>query len=201
MKGFDLVCASANPHKVAEINEILAGLDIALAPRPVGLADVEEDGDTLEANARLKARAVTAATGKAALADDTGLFVDALDGAPGVRTARYAGEPPDAEANIVKLLAELAARGASAPSTRRARFVSVALVNWPNGEELVVRGVVEGTIVTDPRGAAGFGYDPIFEPDEGGGLTFAELDSPAKHAISHRGRALRALAEQLLTNP
>ena len=197
MKDFDLVCASANPHKVAEIEAILADLAVTLAPRPPGLADVEEDGATLEDNARLKAVAVMAATGQAALADDTGLVVDALDGAPGVRTARYAGEPPDAAANMAKLLAELADRGATQPSQRRARFVTLVILRWPNGDELVARGVVEGVITPVARGAGGFGYDPVFQPDEGGGLTFAELDSPAKHRISHRGRALTALVSQL----
>jgi len=188
------VCASANPHKVAEMGEVLAGVGIGLDPRPADLADVDECADTLEGNARLKAVAVCAATGRPALADDTGLEVAALDGAPGVRSARYAGDGASAADNTTKLLRELAEVGDDA---RSARFRTVVLVAYPDGSERVAEGLVEGVIVTQPRGEAGFGYDPVFVPDDGDGRTFAEMTAEEKHAISHRGRALRALAEAL----
>jgi XTP/dITP diphosphohydrolase len=190
-----LVCASANPHKVAEIQAIFddAGAgQVELLPRPTGLDDVIEDADTLVGNARLKASAVASASGLPAVADDTGLEVAALGGAPGVRTARFAGESATDADNRRKLLSELAD-----VDDRRARFVTVAMVVWPDGRELAVDGVCDGTIATSERGAAGFGYDSLFVPAEGGGLTFAELGTDAKHAISHRGRALRALFSAL----
>ena len=197
MVGRRLVCASANPDKVSEINEILASCGVVLEPRPATVPDVEEDAETLEGNARLKAVAIATATGSAALADDTGLEVDALDGAPGVRSARYAGEPSDSLANIEKLLNELDLAGANTPQERRARFRTVVLVRWPDGSETIAEGVVSGVIASALRGNGGFGYDPVFVPDDGDGRTFAEMDSTEKHAISHRGRALRALAVEL----
>jgi len=190
-----LVCASANPDKVAEIAAVLDGL-VDLAPRPDGLADVVEDAADLEGNARLKARAVCAAAGTAAVSDDTGLEVDALGGAPGVHSARYAGDKATYNDNVVKLLAELDRVGACTPAHRTARFRTAVMVVWPDGQELLVEGVVEGTITAAPSGDGGFGYDPVFAPDEAGGRTFAEMGDD-KHAISHRGRAFRALAEAL----
>lgn len=194
----ELVLASANPHKVEEIAAILrAVLDgsVGLLPRPDGVPDVVEDAPDLEGNARLKAVALCRATGTAAVADDTGLEVDALGGAPGVRSARFAGEPPDDAANVALLLERLADRSDAA--ARRARFRTVALVAFPDGTELSATGVVEGTIAAAPRGGAGFGYDPVFVPDEGDGRTFAEMAATEKHALSHRGRAFRALAAAL----
>lgn len=191
-----LVMASANPHKVTEVAEIL-GDAVGLDPRPASVPDVVEDADTLEGNARLKAVAIAEATGRPAVADDTGLEVDALDGAPGVRSARYAGEAGIAAENVALLLAELRRVGAVGPAARRARFRTVALVRWPDGRELVRDGVVEGAIAEDARGEAGFGYDPVFVPDDGDGRTFAEMTAGEKHAVSHRGRAFRALAEAL----
>jgi XTP/dITP diphosphohydrolase len=188
-----LVCASANPDKVAEIAEVLDG-HVELVARPAQVPDVVEDGDTLEANARLKATALVAATGLAAVADDTGLFVDALDGAPGVRAARYAGESATYADNTAKLLAALAGVDAE---RRTARFVTVALVRWPDGREVVAHGVVEGRIADQPRGERGWGYDPVFAPADGDGRTFAEMTADEKHALSHRGRAFRALAPRL----
>jgi XTP/dITP diphosphohydrolase len=192
-----LVCASANPDKVREMAEILAGVGVVVLPRPEGLPDVVEDGDTLEANARLKAVAVAGASGRAAVADDTGLEVAALGGAPGVRTGRYAGEHASYADNVAKLLDALAAAGANTPEERRARFRTVVLVRRPDGAEALAEGVVNGWIAPAPRGEAGFGYDPVFVPDEWDGRTFAEMSSTEKHAISHRGRALRSLAEAL----
>lgn len=197
MVGRRLVCASANPDKVREIDEILASCGVVLEPRPATVPDVEENADTLEGNARLKAVAIAQATGVGALADDTGLEVDALGGAPGVRSARYAGEPSNSAANIAKLLSELDALGASSVEQRRARFRTVVLVRWPDGSETIAEGTVSGTIALEQHGSGGFGYDPVFVPDEGDGRTFAEMDTSEKHLISHRGRALRSLAEGL----
>jgi XTP/dITP diphosphohydrolase len=213
----ELVVASANPHKVDEIAAIL-GPSVTLVPRPDSVGEVVEDGDTLEANARLKAVAIMRATGSAAVADDTGFEVDALGGAPGVYAARYAGEGATSADNVAKVLAELARVGAVRPDQRRARFRTVALVAWPDGTETDADGVIEGIVIDTPRGASGFGYDPIFVPDlaaaeavadadasatddagafASAGRTFAELSANEKHAISHRGRAFRALATLL----
>jgi XTP/dITP diphosphohydrolase len=184
-----LVCASANPDKVAEIQAIL-GDAVELLARPAGLADVAEDADTLEGNARLKAVAVCAATGRPAVADDTGLEVDALGGAPGVYSARFAGEGATYEDNRTKLLIELA----GVPRAERgASFATVALVRWPDGREVVARGECPGWISEEPRGDRGFGYDPLFVPADGDGRTFAEMSEDEKHAVSHRGRAFRRL--------
>ena len=190
------VAATANPHKLTEMSAALAGV-VTLLPRPAGLGEVHEDGDTLEANARIKAVAVAAFAGAAALADDTGLEVDALDGAPGVRSARYAGPSADDGANVAKLLAALAD---VPPERRTARFRTVAVARWPDGRELLADGVVKGSIAESPRGGRGFGYDPVFVPSPGE-LTFAEMSLDAKGAISHRGRALRALARKLGQRP
>ena len=186
-----VVCASANPHKVAEIMELMDGV-VQLDPRPSDLPDVEEDGDTLVANARLKAIAVNDATGLPALADDTGLEVFALGGAPGVRTARFAGEPPSDERNRAKMLQEL-----DGVADRSARFRTVALLRFPDGREIVAEGVCEGSIAEAERGERGFGYDPLFIASAGDGRTFAEMSMAEKHHLSHRGRAFRALAMAL----
>lgn len=190
-----LVCASANPDKVAEIALVLDGL-VELEPRPAELGDVIEDAPDLEGNARLKAVAVCEAAGAAAVSDDTGLEVDALDGAPGVFSARYAGEHATYQDNVDKLLAELERVGAVTPEQRRARFRTAVMVVWPDGQELLVEGVVEGWISLEPSGAGGFGYDPVFVPAGRDGKTFAEMGDE-KHEISHRGRAFRALAAAL----
>ncbi len=188
-----LVTATANPNKVAEIAAIL-GDAVELLPRPAEVGDVVEDAPTLEGNARLKAVAICEATGQAAVADDTGLEVDALGGAPGVHSARYAGEEADAARNLAKLLTEL---DGVPPEQRTARFRTVALIRRPDGSEVVTHGVVEGTIIDTPRGVGGFGYDPVFVPVDSDGSTFAEMTDDAKNAISHRGRAFRALAVHL----
>ena len=185
------VAATANPHKLAEIAAIL-GASVELLPRPSDLGEVVEDGDTLEANARLKATAVCKHTGQPAVADDTGLEVVALGGAPGVRSARFAGEHSDDADNRVRLLAEL-----EEVADRSARFRTVAVVVYPDGTEHQADGVIVGTISTAPRGLGGFGYDPLFIPDEGDGRTFAEMSAEEKNAVSHRGRAFRALAAKL----
>jgi len=192
-----LVLASANPHKAAEIAAVLsAATEVELLPRPDHVPDVVEDGETLLDNARLKARALVDAAGQAAVADDTGLEVDALGGAPGVYSARYAGDDATYADNVAKLLRELAALG-DGGGERRARFKTVALAAFPDGSELWAEGVMEGTIATAPRGENGFGYDPVFVPTGGDGRTFAEMAPAEKDAVSHRGRAFRALAALL----
>jgi XTP/dITP diphosphohydrolase len=194
-----LVCASANPDKVAEIALVLDGL-VDLLPRPADLGDVVEDAPDLKGNARLKAVAVCAAAGAGAVSDDTGLEVDALDGAPGVYSARYAGENATYQDNVDKLLTELHRVGASTAEHRTARFRTAVMVVWPDGRELCVEGVVEGVIAAAPAGDGGFGYDSIFVPLERDGRTFAQMGDE-KHEISHRGRALRALAAALREPP
>jgi XTP/dITP diphosphohydrolase len=184
--------ATANPDKARELAALLDGFDVL--PRPAALADVEETAETLEGNARLKAAAVLAATGEAAVADDTGLEVDALGGRPGVYAARYAGPGATYADNVGKLLVELA----GVPVDQRtARFRTVAVALFPDGREIVAEGVVDGTIAEAPRGEAGFGYDPLFVPEEGDGRTFAEMTQDEKATVSHRGRALRSLAHRL----
>lgn len=192
--GEPVVLASANPHKAAEIAAIV-GERFTLVPRPAEVAEVVEDADTFEGNARLKAASLAEATGLAALGDDSGLVVDALDGAPGVHSARYAGDHATDADNVAKLLAALADR--PDPVDRRARFRCVVVLRRPDGTELVVDGSVEGTLAESPRGTNGFGYDPVFVPDDGDGRTFAEMAGDEKHAISHRGRALAALQAAL----
>jgi XTP/dITP diphosphohydrolase len=189
-----IVLASANPKKAAEIVEIL-GEHLELVPRPVDVPDVVEDEDTFEGNSRLKAVALCEATGLAAVADDSGLEVDALGGAPGVWSARYAGEDATDQQNVEKLLAALAGR--PDPGDRTARFRAVVVLRHPDGTEVVAAGHVEGRIAPSPRGPGGFGYDPVFVPDDGDGRTFGEMSQDEKHAISHRGRALRSLLAQL----
>jgi XTP/dITP diphosphohydrolase len=189
----ELVCASANPDKVVEIAALLDGVAVLL-PRPSEVPDVVEDADTLVGNARLKAAAICSATGRPAVADDTGLEVDALGGAPGVYAARYAGEGVTYADNRAKLLAELAG---VAEHDRTARFRTVAMVVRPDGSETVVDGVCEGLIALTERGARGFGYDAVFVPVDGDGRTFAEMSDAEKNAISHRGRAFAALAVAL----
>jgi len=190
------VLATANPDKADEIARVLAdaGAPVELVPRPADVAEVDEIGTTLEENARLKAVALTEATGLPAIADDTGLEVDALGGAPGVFSARFAGPDATYADNCALLVARLAGEP---PDRRRARFVTVAIARWPDGREVAAFGDVEGTIAEAPRGGNGFGYDPVFVPDEGNGATFAELTATEKHAISHRGRAFRTLAQGL----
>lgn len=189
------VLASANPDKVAEIEAILAPAGVELVPRPADAPEVEETGDTLLDNARLKAVALVDATGLPAVADDTGLAVDALDGAPGVWSSRYAGPDATYADNVAKLLRSLE----GVPDGRRtARFETVALARFPDSSEVVATGAVEGRISARPRGDGGFGYDPVFVPIEGDGRSFAEMTAGEKHDLSHRGRAFRALAERLI---
>ena len=180
-----LLLATGNAHKVDELRHILGGRYEIVAFDP----DVEETGDTFEANALLKARAVRDATGELAVADDSGIEVDALDGAPGIRSARWA-----AGDEVGRLLQALD----GVPADRRGcRYVCAAAVARPDGTEDVVRGTVSGQVATAPKGDGGFGYDPLVVPIEGDGRTFAEMAPEEKHAISHRARAFRALSALL----
>jgi XTP/dITP diphosphohydrolase len=191
---FELVLASANPHKVGEIVAILdaaLGPNVTLLPRPTEVPEIDESGTTLLANARIKARTIAQATHKAAVADDTGLEVDALGGAPGVYSARYAGEEASYADNVEKLLVTM-----RDVSDRAARFRTVAIVVFPDDSELVAEGVTEGSIASSPVGDGGFGYDSVFYP-VGSTRTYAELSAQEKHAISHRGKAFRQLASRL----
>jgi len=188
------VLATANAHKALEIRALLESAGLALMDRPGEMAEVEETEDTLEGNARLKAAALCEATGMAAIADDTGLFVDALDGRPGVRSARYAGEHATYADNVERLLVEL---DAVPDHLRGARFRTVIAVVYPDGESFSVDGVLEGRITHQPRGKNGFGYDPVFAANGWGGRTLAQMTADEKNAVSHRALALRALAEEL----
>ena len=170
--------------------DLMGGI-IDLLPRPAELPDVIEDADTLVGNARLKAIAVCDATGLPALADDTGLEVDALHGAPGVRTARFAGEHATDADNRQKMLAELDGK------LRSCRFKTIALLRFPDGREIIAEGVCEGMIAEIEIGDRGFGYDPLFIASEGDGRTFAQMSVDEKHALSHRGKAFRALSVML----
>jgi XTP/dITP diphosphohydrolase len=189
------VLASANPDKANEIVEIL-GESATLLPRPDEVPDIPETGTTLLENARLKARAIVDATHRPAIADDTGLEVDALGGAPGVYSARFAGENASYRDNVAKLLRELT----SVPEPRVARFRTVAIAVYPNGDEICAEGSVAGWIATQSRGGGGFGYDSVFVPASGDGRTFAEMGQAEKNAISHRGAAFRALRQRLEQN-
>lgn len=201
----EIHCASANPDKVREIEDLFRehlGDTVTLLPRPTEVPDVDENADTLIGNARLKAQAIVDATGKPAVADDTGLFVDALPGELGVRTARYASDRPEHAndpygANRQKLLESLESQGCLTLESRRARFVTVAVVMWPDGRELAVEGECRGTIALTERGEHGFGFDPLFMPDEFPDQTFAELGDDVKNRISHRARAFQELARKL----
>lgn len=191
-----LILSSGNPHKVDELKKILANLEIqVLTKDEVGQGDLDviEDGDTLEANALKKARALAEKVEGIVLADDTGLFVDALNGEPGVYSARYAGEECSYEANNAKLLGALAG---VAPEKRTARFKTVIALIDEKGAEYIIEGVCEGRILDEKKGSAGFGYDPLFLP-EGYEQTFAELGEDIKNKISHRARAIYLMRDKL----
>jgi XTP/dITP diphosphohydrolase len=187
--GVRVLLATGNAHKVAEIQQILGDAWRVEAHDP----DVEETGTTFEENALIKARALAAATGEPAIADDSGIEIDALGGAPGVRSARWTEEGDW----IPRVLREL---DGAPEGERGCRYVCAAAVVWPGPapREYVVRGVVEGVVPDAPRGTGGFGYDPIMVPVEGDGRTFAEMTDADKHVLSHRGRAFRALARHLV---
>lgn len=189
-----MVCATANPGKVKELRSIL-GDAVDLIPRPANVPDVVEDSGSLVGNARLKATAIATAAGLPAVADDTGLEVAALGGAPGVETATLAGPGATDEDNRTRLLALL-----GGATDRHARFRTIAMAAWPDGTELWAEGVCDGHIVTEPRGGGGFGYDSVFVPRDGDGRSFAEMSAHEKQALSHRGKAFAALLELLSTS-
>lgn len=188
------IIATGNAHKLLELERILAplGIDaVSTKAKGISLDDVEETGTTFEENAYLKAKAACDKTGLPAVADDSGLCVDALNGEPGVYSARYAGEDATDEQRYQKLLENLK----DVPAEKRtARFVSAVCCVWPSGESLTVRGECEGTIGSRPLGENGFGYDPVFMVGE---KSFAQLSAEEKDAISHRGRALVKLQQAL----
>ena len=192
-----LVVATANAHKLAEIARLLdadaLGLEL-VAMGELGVASPVEDGETFTQNALIKARACVAATGLPAIADDSGITVDALGGAPGVRSARFAGEDADDAANNLLLLTQLAVAGADRPERRRAAFVCAAAFVLPDGSEHVAEGIIAGRVTDAPRGGNGFGYDPLFIADAtADGRTTGELQPAEKDAISHRAVAFAAL--------
>ena len=194
-EGDKLVIASHNAGKVAEIEDLLRPLRITcLAAATLELAEPEETGASFAANAELKARAAAEAAGLPALADDSGLAVAALDGAPGIHSARWAGPARDFGVAMARVETGLEALGADAPEDRRAAFVAALSLAWPDGHLETFLGEVHGHLVWPPRGERGFGYDPIFVAD-GQVLTFGEMAPDAKHAISHRADAFRKLID------
>jgi XTP/dITP diphosphohydrolase len=199
-----LVIATHNTGKLREFEELLRPFDLSLlGAAALGLEEPEETGSTFRGNAILKAQAAARASGLVALADDSGLCVDALDGAPGVYSARWAGAPKDFGAAMARVERELEAH--AAPPPWRAAFVSVLALAWPDGAVETFEGRVDGSLVFPPRGTAGFGYDPIFRPD-GHDRTFGEMSSHEKHgipldgslALSHRARAFQKFAHARL---
>jgi XTP/dITP diphosphohydrolase len=200
-----LVIATHNPGKLAEMRELLSdyGID-AISAGELGLTEPEETGKSFAANARIKAEAAAKASGMAAFADDSGLVVDALDGEPGIHSARWAGPEKDFRAAMNEVQTRLMKAGAKSPERRRARFVSALCVAWPDGHVEAFEAQVNGTVVWPPRGDKGFGYDPLFLPD-GHTRTFGEMSSEEKHGLpprgrglSHRARAFLKLAEACL---
>jgi len=190
--GDRLVIASHNQGKVEEISALLAPFAIhAVSAGALGIAEPEETGDSFEANAALKAKAAAGASGLPAIADDSGLVVLALGGAPGIYSARWAGPDKDFRIAMQRVHRELADRD------RSARFVAALALVWPDGDTEIFRGEVAGKLVWPPRGDRGFGYDPIFVPD-GGAATFGEIEPAEKHKISHRARAFAKLVEGCL---
>ena len=191
--GDKLVLASHNKGKLAEFDELLApyGIEV-VAAGTLGLPEPEETGVTFRENAALKAHAAAQAAGLVALADDSGLAVTALGGAPGIYSARWAGPDKDFAAAMQRVQ-----DGLQGQTDRSARFVCCLCVAWPDGSELIVEGEVEGSLVWPPRGSEGFGYDPMFQP-EGERETFAEISAERKHDLSHRARALAKLRSLLL---
>ncbi len=200
-----LVIATHNPGKLAEMRELLSPHGVtAISASELGLVEPEETGDDFAANAKIKAAAAARSAKLAAFADDSGLVVDALDGAPGIYSARWAGPSKDFNMAMARIEHLLAERGAIEPARRRAHFVSALCVAWPDGHVEEVEARVDGTLVWPPRGTAGFGYDPMFLPD-GHARTFGEMSSIEKHGLpplgmglSHRARAFVKLAERCL---
>ena len=195
--GETIVIASHNPGKVREIAALLAPLGFSVvSAAELDLPEPVEDGATFEENALIKARAAAVASGKVALADDSGLCVDALGGAPGIHSARWGGPEKDF-ARAMRLVEEaLQAKGAVTPEQRKAHFTAALALAWPDGKAQTFIGEVHGSLVWPPRGTKGFGYDPMFVPD-GHDITFGEMEPEKKHAMSHRARAFAKLIDAL----
>jgi len=200
-----VVIATHNQGKLREMRELLApyGIDLVSAGE-LGLPEPDETGYMFSENAAIKAVAAAQASGLPALSDDSGICVDALDGAPGLFSANWAGPGKDFKPAMARVLAELAKRGATTPAQRRAHFVSALVIAWPDGHQELFEGRVFGEVVDAPRGTGGFGYNPIFKPD-GHEQTFAEMSSTVKsgdaEALSHRARAFAQLAAACLRTP
>jgi len=195
MAAGQLVVASHNPGKVTELRELLRPYAVhCLSAADLGLPEPEETEPSFAGNARIKAMAAACGASLPAVADDSGLCVEALDGEPGVLSARWAGPAKDFTLAMRKVEAALAARGANTAARRRARFVAALALAWPDGHVESFQGEVPGTLVWPPRGGRGFGYDPMFLPD-GSAETFGEMAPEAKHRISHRARAFRLLVD------
>lgn len=210
-RGATVVIATHNAGKLKELKELLAPFGLKLVSGgELGLPEPAETGHMFAENAAIKAHAAAKAANLPALADDSGIAIDALDGAPGIFSADWAGPGKDFAPALQRVLRELEKRGASAPEQRRAHFVSALIVAWPDGHEELFEGRVHGEIVDGPRGTRGFGYDPLFQPD-GETRTFGEMASEEKHGLdwapggraglSHRARAFRLLAESCLDDP
>lgn len=204
-----VVIATHNQGKLREMRELLAPYGVALVSAgELGLPEPEEDGHMFAENAAIKAVAAANASGLPALADDSGICIDALDGAPGLFSANWAGPGKDFAPALARVQAELAKRGATTPEQRKAHFVSALVIAWPDGHQELFEGRVFGTVVDAPRGASGFGYDPIFQP-AGHAKTFGEMTAEEKHGIpadgspglSHRARAFHVLAAACLRKP
>lgn len=196
--GDRLVVASHNPGKVREIADLLAPYGIeAVSAASLDLPEPDETGADFAANAELKALAAARASGLPALADDSGLEVDALDGAPGIYSARWSGENKDFSVAMEKVETELGKKGATEPRARKANFICALTLAWPDGSCETFEGKVSGILVWPPRGSRGFGYDPMFLPD-GGNVTFGEMEPDEKHAISHRAHAFELFAASCL---
>ena len=194
-----IVFATANPGKLREASEVLGPDYEVVPPASLGITeDIPETGSTLRENSLQKARYLFERTGLPCFADDTGLEVDALGGAPGIYSARYAGPAHDSQANMTKLLAELEKiPGQARDDDRRARFRTVVTLILADGVPRFFEGVCEGSIATERHGTGGFGYDPVFLPEAYPGRTLAEVSEEEKNAVSHRGRAIRSMADWL----
>jgi XTP/dITP diphosphohydrolase len=197
LRGAKLVVASHNRGKLKEIDDLLGpyGVDTVIAS-DLSLPEPEETETTFEGNARLKAEHAANAAKLAAISDDSGLCIDSLHGDPGVYSARWAGPARDFALAMRNVEEKLQAMGAIGPEQRKAHFVSVLSVAWPDGETRSYEGRVDGTLVWPPRGSNGFGYDPMFVPD-GHSQTFGEMEPEAKHALTHRARAFEKLVDDL----
>lgn len=204
-----VVIATHNQGKLREMRELMAPYGIELTSAgELGLPEPEENGHMFAENAAIKAVAAAKASGLPALADDSGICIDALDGAPGLFSADWAGPGKDFKPALARVLAELAKRGATTPELRKAHFVSALVIAWPDGHQELFEGRVFGEIVDEPRGLSGFGYDPLFQPS-GYAKTFGEMSAEEKHGIpqdgspglSHRARAFHVLAAACLRKP